>query len=181
MVTLIYCMILIPIILYVLGFGYETILSIQRAGSKELKKGEAFAHATWEITHTSLIYAFVVFMITHASLLPLIATQTILPLSIFMIALMLRGVLYLYLFYGDIAVTKINRLWHILFAFTHVASLGAILWAATTVAVEIMQRHFIPDNDGVIASAIVFVPVILICIIPIYWAYRGEPKTSRQD
>ncbi|MEP7205235.1 MAG: hypothetical protein ABI716_03525 [Candidatus Saccharibacteria bacterium] len=172
MVALLYCLILAPLLFYVSVFGFETFLSVKRVFSGSFDQGTAFVHATWEITHTILIYAVVMFMVSHAELLPIIATTIFLPVVILMIALISRGTLYLYLFYGEVHVSSIGRLWHGLFSLTHLINLAAALWLTIAVSYEIITRHFIPSTDdiGLVASGLI--PVALLCAVPLYHLYR---------
>ncbi len=172
MVILLYSLILVPLLFYVAVFSYETYLSIERISSKKLKRGEAFVSATWEVTHTILVYAFVIFFVSHADLLPVIATTIFLPVVILMIALIARGTLYLYLFYGDIRISKIGKLWHRLFALTHIINLAAALWLTIAVTYEIITRHFVASTDNVGLIALGLIPISLLCAVPLYKLYK---------
>lgn len=172
MVILLYSLILIPLFFYVAVFSYETYLSIKRISNKKLKRGEAFVSATWEVTHTILVYAFVIFFVSHADLLPAIATTIFLPVIILMIALIARGTLYLYLFYGNTKISKIGKLWHGLFAITHLVNLAAALWLTIAVAYEIITRHFIASTENIGLIALGLIPIGLLCAVPLYTLYR---------
>ncbi len=174
MVALLYSLILVPLLFYVAVFGFETLLSVKRVFGSSFDRGTAFVHATWEVTHTILVYAVVMFMISHADLLPAIATTIFLPVVILMVALISRGTLYLYLFYGDVQLSRIGKMWHGLFALTHIINLGTALWLTVAVAYEIITRHFIPSTDDIGLVAFGLIPVGLLCAVPLFTLYRTK-------
>jgi len=177
MVALLYSLILIPLLFYVVVFGFETIASIKRVLNGSFNRETAFVHATWEVTHTILVYAVVMFIISHADLLPLIATTIFLPVVILMMALILRGTLYIYLYYGNTKISKISKIWHSLFALTYVVNLSAALWLTIAVTYEIITRHFTPSTDNVGLIAFGLVPVAIFCAVPLLILYRTkDPK-----
>ncbi len=56
-----YVLIYLPIVLFVLAFLYETYLSFMRLKSPKAGKG-GYVAATWEVTHTLLIFAVVMML-----------------------------------------------------------------------------------------------------------------------
>lgn len=171
MVGWLYTLILLPIAGWVAAFGYETWIALGRSETGgDFKKGDAYVHASWEITHTLLVYAFTVFLISFADSLSILDRALFLPVCAFMIALMIRGCIYLYLFYGEDI--KWPQLWYNLFAITHIASLVAILSGALNVAFLIMTFSLTPSTDHLPIVTIGFVLTAIVCAVPIWAAYR---------
>lgn len=174
MVGLLFALITIPLIWYLLAFGYETILAFSRIKSGKFDRGAAFVHSTWEVTHTMLVYTFTVFAICFAGLLPLAANDLFWPIAVFMCALMTRGSLYLYLYFGSKDV-KLSRFWHLVYALAHLASLLAVIVGAYRMVSLIGRIHFIPSTIAIGEVAIGFVLVAAISAIPLVQLY-GRPK-----
>jgi len=176
MVALLYLFILTPLIVYVITFIYETYLAIMRVKTGKLDRGQAFVMSTWEISHTIFVYAVTVFIVSHADLLPIIAPQLLLPSSIFIVALIIRGTMYLSLFYADSSSNKKHRLWHALFALTYITGLLSAVWLIMIATVSIITQGFVPNTDALIYTAAGFIPALLICGIPIFVLYRHQYK-----
>ena len=172
MVGWLYALILLPVAAWLTAFGYETWLALGRSETGNFKKGDAYVHASWEITHTLLVYAFTVFLISHADSLSLLDTALFLPVCVFMIALILRGCLYLYLFYGENI--KWPQLCYNLFAITHVVSIVAILSGAVNVAFIIMTFSIQPSTDHLPIVTVGFVLTAAVCAVPIWAAYHQK-------
>jgi len=176
MVALLYLFILTPLIVYVITFIYETYLAIMRVKTGKLDQGQAFVMATWEISHTIFVYSVTVFIVSHADLLPIIAPQLLLPSSIFIIALIIRGTMYLSLFYNDTPNVKHNRAWHAVFALTYIIGLLSAVWLIVIAVLGIITQGFVPNTDALIYTAAGFIPALLICGIPIFTIYRHQYK-----
>lgn len=173
MVNLVYFLIIFPLLWYLLAFGYETGLAFSRLGGGRLNRGVAFVSGTWEVTHTMLVYAFTVFAISFASLLPQAASKLFLPISFFMCALMIRGSLYLYLFYSDKKVA-LGGFWRLVFAVAHLASWLAVAVGSYRMVNLIHKTNFTPSTNALGEIAIGFVLAVVICAVPLLQIYRRQ-------
>ena len=71
-------LIYVPIVLFVVAFLYETWLSFRRlrpAAARKQRSG--YVDATWEITHTLLVFAVVMFEISksYSPLIPILSIK----------------------------------------------------------------------------------------------------------
>lgn len=90
---------LIPTLLFVLGFLYETYLSFVRL--KNPKAGKSgYVNATWEVTHTLLIFAVVMLLMLFSRNIDGIASAIFTSTFIAALALVIRSACYSYIFYG---------------------------------------------------------------------------------
>lgn len=160
---------LIPTLLFVAAFLYETYLSFVRLGKKRPSRA-SYLSATWEVTHTLLVFAVVmlIMLFTHSldKLSAAIFTSTFWAVS----ALAVRAAAYVYIFYGRES-KKISWIdW--LFALSHVAA--AIFLVVTVVkAVWFIYRQHPEANTQFYPYFIPgLVVVLLICAMPIVLLYR---------
>ncbi|HSX07551.1 MAG TPA: hypothetical protein VLG11_01525 [Candidatus Saccharimonadales bacterium] len=160
---------LVPTLLFVLAFLYETYLSFTRLGKKRPSRAN-YLSATWEVTHTLLVFAVVmlIMLFTHSldKLSAAIFTSTFFAVA----ALAVRAAAYLYIFYGRQS-KKISWIdW--VFAGSHVVA------AALLVITVVKAVWFIYQNHPLVNSQFFpyFIPgligVLLICIVPITMLYR---------
>ena len=170
MVTLLYVLILLPVIAWLAAFGYETWLVLGRSGSGNYSLGAAHNDASWEITHTFLVYAFTVFLISYADALIVLDRVLFLPACIFMISLIARGCLYLYLSYGE----RIKHIifWYNLFALSYVVTIVSVFSGLVGVVVNLRLYAFTPSTDNIGIVAIGFVLTSALCAVPILTAFR---------
>ncbi len=173
MVAWLYALILIPALAWVATFGRETWLALKRSETGDYSAGVAHVHASWEITHTLLVFSFTVFLISHADALVFLDTALFMPVCVFMISLITRGCLYLYLFYAE----TIPRpaLWHSLFAITHIVSLVAILTGLIVVTANLLTYSFFsPNTENLPIVTVGFVLTFAVCAVPIWAAYHQK-------
>jgi len=90
--------VIIPLLVYIPMFGYETYIAFRRVG-KPLDKGGEYLHATWESTHTFLILSVNYFVWLYSSAVVAVGQAVFLPLFIFGLTFIARAVIYTYLFY----------------------------------------------------------------------------------
>ena len=160
---------LVPTGLYVAAFLYETYLSFARLDGRSAMK-TSYVHATWEVTHTLLIFALIVLFMLHTSTIDKIAEQIFVPALLAGAALAVRSVLYTYLFYAR--VHKGTDWSDVSFALSHVVS--ALFLVITAIkASDLLFNAGMPVNEQFLPW---FVPglvfVILICIVPITIIYK---------
>ncbi len=167
-----YLVFLLPVLVYMVAFLYETWLSFKRL--KNPKAGRAsYVTATWEVTHTLLVFAVVTLLMTFTQDLVRLASTLFWPTFIAAIALGLRAIGYLYIFYVRPRMSQANWVdWS--FALTHVV---AALFLAVTVVKALWfigQQHPIANTQ----FFPIFIPglllVLAVCIVPIAVLYRTK-------
>lgn len=158
---------LVPVLLFVIAFLFETYLSFKRLKStKPSHKG--YVQATWEVTHTLLVIGvvFLVMMFTQniEGLSSAIFTAAFIAISF----LLIRAICYAYIFYGR-KKDKVSIVdW--IFAFSH-------LFAAVFLVIVVIQAlwyiyknnpapntqffpYFLPGL--IVVIAIVFIPLVML-------------------
>lgn len=166
-----YVLIYVPILLFVVAFLYETYLSFTRLGNHKSSR-QGYLSATWEVTHTFLIFGVVMLLMLYTQVIDQIADVIFLSTFWAAVALGLRGVLYIYLFYVRKKPT-INWIdW--VFAFTHV--IAAVLLVITVLrATWFLFTQNPPLNAQFIP---VFLPglliILLITAIPMAVLYKSK-------
>ncbi len=160
---------LIPTILFVLAFLYETYLSFARLRNPKAGKS-GYVSATWEITHTLLVTAVVMLLMMFTTVIDSLASAIFLATFLAAIALGVRSALYLHIFY--VRTSKKTSWVDWLFAFSHVVA------AALLVLVVVQALMFLLSNNPVPNSEFVpyFIPgitvVIILCLAPIAILYK---------
>lgn len=166
-----YALIGLPFLGWLIAFGFDGWIAFNNFRTNSFSKKLGRTHASWGITHTLLIYSFTVFMISHADVLPKIDVLLFLPICLFLVSAIMRGCLYLYLFYGDRPAHF--KAGYGLFALTHMISLGSILAGAWIVVNEVTRLNFVPDTSYLPVITIGLIITSLVCMVPIYAAYRA--------
>jgi len=163
---------IIPVVLFVVTFLYETYLSFRRL--KNPKAGKSgYLSATWEITHTLLVAAVVMLVMMFTASLDKLSSAIFLATFSAAVALGIRAVLYIYIFYVRNNQSKTNWIdWT--FAMTHVAAAGLL------VTVVVQALWFIYDNNPAANTQFLpyFVPgmifVLLVTATPILVLYKTK-------
>lgn len=160
---------LVPTLLFVLAFLYETYLSFYRL--KYPRRGrKGYVTATWEFTHTLLVFAVVMLIMMFTQSLDSLAAAIFLPTFIAAVFLGLRAVCYIYIFYVRRSTAKIDWVDKV-FALTHV---GAALFLVITVASALWwmyKNHPVPNSEFVPYFIPGLVLVLAICAVPIGMLY----------
>ncbi len=166
--------VLMPLLIYIPMFGYETYIAFRRVG-KPLDKGGEYLHATWESTHTFLILGVNYFVWLYSSAIVEVAMATFTALLIFGAAFIVRAVIYTYLFYIKI-IDKPNVVVDRLFAWTHVV-MALSLTVTVIVASRIMLSGTYQPNHTFLPllwpGLILMVPLVS---VPLYFLYRTKSK-----
>ena len=158
---------LIPIIIYVILFSYETYLSFLKAISKSHRRN--YVEVTWEMTHTLLIIGLILFFVFYSSNLDQIAKTLFSAAFIAGSFLVIRGILYTYIFYVN---KKESKTLNWSFFISHVGSLAFL----TLVVIKAVQ--FVVNNHPIANSNLLpyFIPgeIITLALIlgPMYFMYR---------
>lgn len=162
---------LVPTTLFVLAFLYETYLSFKRLSNPKAGKS-GYVSATWEITHTLLVTAVVMLVMMFTSVIDKLSAAIFTATLLAAIALGLRAVLYIYIFYARNN-NKINLLdW--LFALMHVVAAGLL------VVVVVQSLWFLHQNSPTPNTQFLpyFIPgviaVVLLTGLPIYIVYKTK-------
>lgn len=167
----VYLLFLIPILLFVLAFLYETYLSFRRLAKPQAGR-EGYVHATWEITHTLLIFGVVVMLMMFTKSIDQIATAIFLTTFLAAVALTIRLICYIYIFYVRSSPKTSLADW--IFALSHVF---AALFLVLTV---FSSLWFLYSNNP--AANTQFVPafvaglvlVLGVCLAPMVFLYSAK-------
>ena len=76
--TGVYLLIYVPILLFVLAFLYETYLSFARLFNKSKGRG-GYVEATWEVTHTLLVFGVVMMLMLYTGVIDKISDAIFIP------------------------------------------------------------------------------------------------------
>ncbi|MCA9323801.1 hypothetical protein KC992_01735 [Candidatus Saccharibacteria bacterium] len=164
-------LIVIPVLLFVLGFLYETYISFKRL-FKPTYTRESYVSATWEVTHTILIFAVVMLLMLFTQVLDELASAIFLSTLLAGSAMLVRAICYLQIFY----VRKKQRInwvdW--VFALSHVVT--ALFLVVTVVkALWFLYQNNPPVNSQFIP---VFIPGLIVVLglvsIPMMVLYKTK-------
>ncbi len=170
MTELLYGLLITLLVLYAVGFGYETIMSFWRLSST---KTELYPSASWEIIHTTLVLAFATFMVTHGPVLPDLAPLIMTPFLIAVAGFFLRGALQLLIFFQrEKTTTHTWADWA--FAVCHLVILVPFLYATV-----VTTTYLVTHTAEVLTDMLVwFIPGLLVGIainlIPIVYVLKNK-------
>lgn len=162
---------LTPTLLFVIGFLYETYVSFKRLFKPKFSRKD-YVSATWEVTHTLLVFAVVMLLMLFTQVLDELASAIFLSTFLAASALLVRSACYTYIFYGR--KKKIINWVDWTFALSH---LMAALFLVVTVlkALWFIYKENPPVNEQFIGP---FIPglvfVLAICIFPMIILYRTK-------
>ena len=164
---------LVPLLLFVSAFLYETYLSFVRL--KNPKAGRTgYVNATWEVTHTLLVFTVVMLLMLFSGSLERLADVMFLPTFLAATALAVRIACYLYIFY--IRTSKRTNWIDWTFAISHVAAAGLLvltvlkaLWFIYKEKPEANSQFVGPFLPGLVL-------VLLLCAIPLVNVYFSKKK-----
>lgn len=175
MVTALYTIIIIPIVLYVIFTIVEIIITYLIAMHKR-PRSLFFVQASTEFTHTLLVFAYAQFMVTFSELLVEIGAQLYWPVALFMATLLLRGSLYLLLFYRPLPV----RWTYLVLLATYLVGVGAIIWGLSIVIPASNAIQFVPDTSDMPIILGFGVPALIVFLIPSVFIYTQAFKRILQ-
>lgn len=162
---------LVPTLLFVVGFLYETFLSFLRL--KNPKAGKSgYLNATWEVTHTLLVFGVVMLIMMFTKSLDDLAAQIFTTTFWAALVLAIRAVLYTYIFYVR---KKPNTSWiDWTFAFSHIAA--ALLLVATVVKALIYLIGERPEANTQFIPYFIpgLVVVLAVCFMPLVTLYTTK-------
>lgn len=166
-----YALFLVPLVLFVLAFLYETLLSFLRLRNPESGRA-GYVHTTWEITHTLLIFALVVMLMLFTKSIDELSAAIFIPAFLAAIALTIRSICYIYIFY--VRTTPRTSFVDWVFAFSHVFAALLLVVTAAKALWYLFQNQ--PDANTQFVPVFLFglVFVIGICIVPIIFLYSSK-------
>jgi hypothetical protein len=164
-----YILIYLPILLFVVAFLYETYLSFARLRGKSRHR---YVDATWEVTHTLLIFGVVMLLMLFTKSIDVISDAIFIPTFLAATALLIRAACYIQIFYVR---EKPNINWtDWTFAFSHVAAALLLVVVVIKSTWLLVTEH--PEANLQFIPA--FMPglalVLAICAIPIYVIYSNK-------
>ncbi len=165
MVTTLYIFILVPVVIYLI-FSIIEIWITYRIAVHRRAHSLRFIQASTEVTHTLLVFAYAQFMVVFSDLLMRIGAQLWWPIALLMVSILLRGSLYLLLFYRE---RPQRSLYAVLLA-TYLIGVASLMWALCIIVPAIVTEQFIPDTTnmaivywfGFPALALIMVPLIAV-------------------
>ena len=162
---------LVPVLLFVVAFLYETFLSFKRLNSpKSTKRG--YVVATWEITHTLLVVGIINLVMMFTQSITGLASAIFISTFLAAAALIIRSITYCYIFYVR-RDHKINGVdW--LFALSHV--IAAVFLVITVIkALWYIYKNNPPVNSQFLPYFIPgLVVVIAVVTVPMIMLYRTK-------
>lgn len=167
MVVALYVLLLIPVLVY-LVFSVMEIWLTFKISMKKHSKSLLFIQASTEVTHTLLVFAYAQFMITFSPLLMEIGAQLWWPIALLMVSILLRGSLYLLLYYREHSL----RIEYMTLLATYLVGVAALVWFLAILVPEIVTRGFVPDTTNVPLVIAFGIPVFAIITVPIIAVYR---------
>ena len=164
---------LVPLVLFVAAFLYETYLSFVRL--KNPKAGRTgYVNATWEVTHTLLVFTVVMLLMLFSSSLEKLADVMFLSTFLAATALAIRIACYLYIFY--IRTSKRTNWIDWTFAISHVAAAGLLVVTVLRALWFIYKEK--PEVNSQFIPA--FLPglalVLALCAVPLMSLYFAKKK-----
>lgn len=165
-----YVLIYTPIVLFVVAFLYETLLSFMRL-KRGPSKDTGYVDATWEVTHTLLVFGVVMILMLFTKRIDEIADLIFLPTFLAATALAVRGACYLQIFY--IRQKRVINWIDWVFALSHVVAAGFLVIVVAQVTWFLFTKH--PEANLQFVPA--FIPglllVLAVCALPIAMLYRS--------
>lgn len=165
-----YLLIYIPVGLFVVAFLYETLLSFRRL--KDVKRGRGgYVDATWEVTHTLLIFGVVMLFMLFTKAIDQLASAVFLSTLLAGLALATRAFFYIYIFYVRSPKARLGFAdWA--FALSHVAA--ALLLVVTVIQATWFLMTAQPPLNSQFVAPFMFGLVFVVgaCIVPMLTIYR---------
>lgn len=160
---------LVPVLIFVVAFLYETYISFARL--KDTKKDRhGYVSATWEITHTFLIIGLVMLFIFYSQSLTDIASAIFLPAFLAGLFLVIRGILYTYIFYVR-KEKKVNYLdW--LFACLHVLAAIFLVLVVSKAVYFVLKNHPIANMQFIAYYIPGLILTLALITVPMFVIYK---------
>ncbi len=169
----VYALIYVPILLFVIAFLYETYLSIIRLNGKN--NGSSYVDATWETTHTILVFGVVMMIMLFTRNLDVIASYLFLPAFTAISFLFLRGICYLQIFYTRQTSSK-QSLVDWIFMLSHLGAAVSLVWAVVAFSYVLLSKDVVANTQFIPAFLVGLVIILSIVILPLTYLYLGKKK-----
>lgn len=160
---------LVPTLLFVVAFLYETYLSFIRL--KNPKAGKTgYVSATWEVTHTLLVAAVVMLVMMFTTSLEDLSAAIFTATFLAAVFLGVRAILYIYIFHVR-STNKTSWLdW--LFAFTHVVAALLLVIVVVQALYFLLTEQPTPNSEFLPYFIPGMIVVLSVCAIPIFTLYK---------
>lgn len=163
---------LVPVVLFVIAFLYETYLSFRRLKNPRAGKS-GYLSATWEITHTLLVAAVVMLVMMFTKSIDELSAAIFTATFLAAVALGVRAVLYIYIFYVRDGKPKTNWIdWT--FAFTHVIAAGLLVVVVLQALWFLYQNNPVPNTQFLPYFIPGMIFVLLVTLFPILFLYKTK-------
>lgn len=175
MVSALYALILVPIVIYLVFSVIEIWITYLIAVHKH-SRSLLFVQASTEITHTLLVFAYAQFMITFSELLARIGGQLWWPVALLMVCILLRGSMYLLLFYRQ---HPPRWMYGVLLA-TYLMGVIALVWGLAVIIPAIINQNFVPETSSMGLVLGFGAPALLAVIVPLIAVYSHALKQLKK-
>jgi cytochrome bd-type quinol oxidase subunit 2 len=169
----VYALIYVPILLFVVGFLYETYLSFARILHKGTGK-QTYVSTTWEVTHTLLVFGVVMMLMLFTRHIDVIADAIFIPTFIAMTALFVRGLCYVYLFYITKRATPGVADW--IFALSHIVAALFLVIVVLAFTYTLATHTFVANMQFVPPFLIGLAGILLLCAAPLGALYLQKDR-----
>lgn len=169
-----YLFVLLPIMIYLPFFFVESWAAFRRIGSTS-DKGAEYLHITWEMTHTLLIVGINYFIWLFASVIVSVGKAVYWGLIIAGALYIVRGMLYMYLFYGPgVNKKKHDGIADWLFASVHVLIVCCLLYVVIRATIVMYTTDYTINTQFIpwMYPGLLF--MVAICAIPLVQLYRQK-------
>lgn len=162
---------LVPTLIFVVAFLYETWLSVKRLKSNK-GRGYGYLSATWEVTHTLLVFAVVMLLMMFTQVIDKLSQAIFLSTFLAAAALGVRAVCYVYIFY----VRRNNKINWIDYVFSLSHFVAAIFLVITVIeALWFLLKNNPPVNSQFIPYFIPGLVIVLaVSLLPVILLYRTK-------
>lgn len=175
MVTVLYLLILAPVVAYLIFSVIEIWITYLIAIHKHTRS-LLFVQASTEVTHTLLVFAYAQFMVTFSALLVDIGARLWWPIALLMVTLLVRASLYLLLFYRE----RTPRWMYGTLLVSYLLGVAALVWALFIIIPAIISKGFVPYTADMDIVLLFGVPALAIFMIPLVTVYRHAFKQLKK-
>lgn len=171
--TGVYLLIYVPILLFVLAFLYETYLSFARLFNKSKGRG-GYVEATWEVTHTLLVFGVVMMLMLYTGVIDKISDAIFIPTFLAATALAIRGICYIYVFYVSDGKRRTWVDW--LFAISHVVAALLLVVVVALFTWFLYTTNPAANTQFVAPFSVGLVVILAVTALPLTYLYLGRHK-----
>lgn len=166
-----YLLFITPVVLFVLAFLYETYISFKRLFNPKVGRS-GYLSATWEVTHTLLVFAVVMLVMLFTSSIDQLASAIFTSTFIAAAALSVRAIAYTYIFY--VRQKRVTSAVDWLFAVSHVVAAVFLVITVVKALWFIYSKHPEVNDQFYVAYFPGLALVLAICAWPIIELYTTK-------